>query len=78
MRFKIYNAKTTVTTPILLALQEVEGEVSVIVVDSNGNKIEQGCILVLGEDGAFYRCAGVSPEIGLKLDNQGKIREGGM
>ena len=75
MKFEIYKPESKLATTTLLALSKPMEEVSIIAVDSNGDKIDCGNIIVINRDGTFRRSGNISKELGLKLDKQGRIVE---
>ena len=59
---------------VRVALEDYrDGEVNLIAVDKNGNKISRGNILFLTNEGKLRLHAGVSADLGLQLDGDGRI-----
>lgn len=47
--------------------------VALVVVDEDGRRLRNGTILVLQSDGLVRRSAGIDPDLGFQLDDQGRI-----
>lgn len=73
MGFKVLG--TPVAKDVFLKLAEVEGCIVLQAVEQSGARVLQGNILKITEDGKLYRCSSANPDIGLKLDEDGCIRE---
>jgi hypothetical protein len=50
-----------------------DGEVDLVAVDRDGDRVSQGSILTILNDGSLHLCSMVSTQIGLKLDEDGKV-----
>ena len=73
MKVKAYVPSVPAESELNLALEQDEYKVSLIIVDSTGNKVCSPYILTITSDGQIYRFTGVNPTVGLQLDSYGRV-----
>ena len=71
----VVHADKVVEKEVRLALFDVgDGDVTVAVVDAYGERIVGGNLVTFMYNGTLYRASRVSPALGFKLDEEGRIK----
>lgn len=74
MKFEIYDENNNKEEVVILKIEQDGVENGrVIAVDESGVRITQGYLLDFTKDGQIQLCRDVNPNLGFKLDKQGKI-----
>lgn len=76
MKLEVYEEKEKKEKKtVRLRLKDYEdGDVSLLVVDKDGDEMKAGTLLVLQEDGTLYLNENISKDLGFKLDGDGKLK----
>lgn len=76
MKLEVYEEKEEKEKKtVRLRLKDYEdGDVSLLVVDKDGDEMKAGTLLVLQEDGTLYLNENISKDLGFKLDGDGKLK----
>lgn len=72
-KFEIYKEKEKEPLVRLRLLKDPIDGMVLAVVDSDGNRVMQGCLLLFTDNGRITRLSSVSTEFGLELDDAGRI-----
>jgi len=73
MKLKVYE-KNEENKIRYLRLMEIFDEVSLVVVDENGERVDYGNILVIKDNGTIYLNRDINPALGFQLDDNGRMR----
>lgn len=75
MKLEVYNEnQMDVVDPVRLKLeQDSDGEIVVMAVDKDGDRVYRGSLLRFKPDGSVIRPRGVDPKLGFKLDDKQQL-----
>ena len=74
MELEIWDEKQDEEEPVRLRLVKRDsGDITLIAVDEEGDKIRWGNLLTLRSNGSVYRHEGVNENLGFDLDDLGRI-----
>ncbi len=78
MKFEIYNEKNEEEKKVYLKLEKVGDTIHIIAVDELGDEYECGNLLHINSNGVIIRCTAIDPNLGFKLDENGRIKIHGV
>lgn len=73
MKLEVFSLKEKDET-VRLALEQLEDEVVLQVVNSYGDVEDRGNILIVTKDGCIKMCTDVNENLGFKLEKSGKVK----
>ena len=75
MKLEIYNDTTPEPEKVVtLRLRKVCGDIMLVSVGKDGERLEAGNILRIDADGAIVRCLNVDSSLGFDLDDEGRVK----
>lgn len=75
MKFKIFNKKDDGEEVYFKLVESIRynAAITLVACDKDGERIHQGNILTINNDGTLKRCTDINDDIGLKLNSLGQI-----
>ena len=73
MKLEIWNEQEKPEGPVRLRLVQDGDDVYVVVVNENGDRVDDGTPLWFGPDGRVGLAGGLNPNLGFQLDKNGCI-----
>ena len=72
-KFKVYESKEETKKPTQFKLENWQGGVKLIAVDSDGDRLSCGTILKITDEGKLSLDRNIDSTLGLDLDSDGEI-----
>ena len=75
LKLQAYNPRETEEKSTRVKLEDHgSGIINVVVVDKDGNRVDQGILFCLLPYGTIQRMPSVNPDLGFVLDDKGRIK----
>lgn len=74
MILEVFGKRSVPEKILRLNLEEYNGKVVLLAVDANGNRLQQGNLLVISSQGV-ERCGAVDRDFGFPVDSEGRVMD---